>query len=212
MMIRRSIAPIVGTALVLAWALSTAPMGLRVAHADPCPDAQIVFARGTGEPPGVGGAGQAFVDSLTAQVPGRSVDVYPVNYPATDDYVNSAKAGAGDAGAHIQNMVASCPNTKMVLGGYSQGAAVMDLTTNELPARVGGHVAAVALFGNPSSTYARQLGADQFPPISPAYQAKTDAICVPDDMICAEGGNMLAHLSYVPDATNQAATFVAGRL
>ena len=84
-MIRRRIAPIVGTALVLAWALSTAPVGLRVAHADSCPDAQIVFARGTGEPPGIGGAGQAFVDSLTAQVPGRSVDVYPVNYPATDD-------------------------------------------------------------------------------------------------------------------------------
>jgi cutinase len=207
-----SIARTVGATLVMMWAWVSGPVGVKIAFADACPDAEVVFARGTGEPPGVGGAGQAFVDSLTAQVPGRSVDVYPVNYPATDDYVNSAKAGASDAGAHIQNMVASCPNTKMVLGGYSQGAAVMDLTTNELPARVGGHVAAVALFGNPSSTYARQLGADQFPPISPAYQAKTDAICVPDDMICAEGGNMLAHLSYVPDATNQAATFVAGRL
>jgi cutinase len=211
-MSRHSIARIVSTALAVAWALSTAPLGPGAAFADPCSDAEVVFARGTGEPPGVGGTGQAFIDSLTAQVSGRSVGVYPVNYPATDDYINSAKAGAADAVAHVQSVVASCPNTKMVLGGYSQGAAVMDLTTNELPARVGGHVAAVALFGNPSSTYARQLGADQFPPISSAYQAKTDAICVPDDMICAEGGNMLAHLSYVPDATSQAATFVAGRL
>ena len=211
---RRGIVRIVSTALVMIWAFSTAPVGTRVAFAGPCPDAEVVFARGTGEPPGVGGTGQAFIDSLTAQVSGRSVGVYPVNYPATNDYINSAKSGAGDAGAHIQNMVASCPNTKMVLGGYSQGAAVMDLTTNDMPSRVGDHVAAVALFGNPSSSssYSRNLGADQLPPINPAYQPKTDAICLPNDMVCADGGNMIAHLSYVPDSTNQAATFVAGRL
>jgi cutinase len=209
---RRSIARLGGAALLMMWALSSPPVGIRVAVADQCPDAEVVFARGTGEPPGVGGAGQAFIDSLTAQVPGKSVGVYPVNYPATADYVDSAKAGAGDAGAHIENMVASCPNTKMVLGGYSQGAAVEDLTTNDMPARVADHVAAVALFGNPSSTYSKQMSDNQFPPISPAYRPKTIEICVPDDMICSEGGNMLAHLSYVPDATNQAAAFVAGRL
>jgi len=213
-MSRRSIARIVSIALAVAWALSTAPLVPRAAFADPCSDAEVVFARGTGEPPGVGGTGQAFIDSLTAQVSGRSVGVYPVNYPATDDYINSAKAGAADAVAHVQSMVASCPNTKIVLGGYSQGAAVMDLTTNQLPAQVGNHVAAVALFGNPStsSSYSRQLGADQITPLNPAYQPKTDAICLPNDMVCADGGNMIAHLSYVPDATNQAATFVAGRL
>jgi cutinase len=208
----RSIVRIIGTALVMTWALLSAPVGIRVAVADQCPDAEVVFARGTGEPPGVGGAGQAFIDSLTAQVPGKSVGVYPVNYPATPDYVDSAKAGAGDAGAHIQNMVAGCPNTKLVLGGYSQGAAVMDLTTNQVPARDAGHVAAVALFGNPSSTYSKQLSDNQFPPVSPAYQPKTIALCIPDDIICSEGGNILAHLAYAPDATNQAATFVAGRL
>jgi cutinase len=213
-MSRHSIARIVSTALAVAWALSTAPLGPGAAFADPCSDAEVVFARGTGEPPGVGGTGQAFIDSLTAQVSGRSVGVYPVNYPATDDYINSAKAGAADAVAHVQSVVASCPNTKMVLGGYSQGAAVMDLTTNQLPAQVGNHVAAVALFGNPStsSSYSRQLGADQITPLNAAYQPKTDAICLPNDMVCADGGNMIAHLSYVPDATNQAATFVAGRL
>lgn len=209
---RGSIARIIGTALVMMWALLSPPVGIWVAVADQCPDAEVVFARGTGEPPGVGGAGQAFIDSLTAQVPGKSVGIYPVNYPATPDYVGSAKAGAADAGTHIQNMIASCPNTKLVLGGYSQGAAVMDLTTNQMPARVGDHVAAVAVFGNPSSTYSKQLSDNQFPPIGPAYRPKTIDICLPDDMICSEGGNILAHLSYVPDATNQAATFVAGRL
>jgi cutinase len=33
--------------------------------------------------------------------------------------------GISDAGHHVESMAASCPRTKMVLGGYSQGAAVM---------------------------------------------------------------------------------------
>ena len=208
----RSFARIVGTALVTVWALSTAPVAMPVAFADPCPDAEVVFARGTGEPPGVGGPGQAFIDSLTAQVPGKSVNVYPVNYPATPNYVDSARAGAADAGAHIQNTVASCPKTKIVLGGYSQGAGVMDMTSHQLPPQVANHVAAVALFGNPQSSYAKQLSDNQIPAIDPSYSSKTIDICLPDDEICAEGGNIIAHLGYVPDATNQAAAFVAGRL
>jgi cutinase len=208
----RSFARIVGFALVVVWALSTAPMAMPVAFADPCPDVEVVFARGTGEPPGVGGAGQAFIDSLTAQVPGKSVNVYPVNYPATPNYVDSARAGAADAGAHIQSTVASCPKTKIVLGGYSQGAGVMDMTSHQLPPQVANHIAAVALFGNPQSSYAKQLSDNQIPAINPSYSSKTIDICLPDDEICAEGGNILAHLGYVPDATNQAATFVAGKL
>ena len=57
-----------------------------VAGAAPCPDVEVVFARGTTEPPGVGGIGQAFVDSVRSQVGGRSVGVYAVNYPASNDF------------------------------------------------------------------------------------------------------------------------------
>ena len=196
----------------MTWALSTAPMGIQVAVADQCPDAEVVFARGTGEPVGVGGAGQAFIDSLTAQVPGKSVNVYPVNYPATSDYVDSARAGAGDEVAHVQNTVASCPKTKVVLGGYSQGAGVADMTSHQLSPQIANHVAAVALFGNPASAYAKQLSDNQIPAIEPSYSPRTIDICLPDDMICADGGNIVAHLGYVPVATDEAATFVAGRL
>uniref|UniRef100_UPI002634C2EB cutinase family protein n=1 Tax=Mycobacterium sp. TaxID=1785 RepID=UPI002634C2EB len=49
-----------------------------------CPDVQVVFARGTGEAPGVGPTGQAFTDGLRQRVGDRSFDVYPVNYPATE--------------------------------------------------------------------------------------------------------------------------------
>ena len=51
------------------------------AHAAPCPDAEVIFARGTTELPGVGPTGEAFVDSLRSQVGAKSVGVYPVELP-----------------------------------------------------------------------------------------------------------------------------------
>ena len=50
----------------------------------------MVFARGTTEPVGVGFTGQMFVDALEARLPGRAVDVYPVNYPASLDFQRAA--------------------------------------------------------------------------------------------------------------------------
>ncbi len=211
-MSRRRIARIVVTALAMVWALSSAPVGIRVAVADQCPDAEVVFARGTGEPVGPGGPGQAFFDSLTGQLPGKTVNLYPVNYPSTPDYVDSAHVGAADAVAHVQGTAANCPKTKIVLGGYSQGAGVMDFTSHQLSRQVANHVAAVALFGNPQSSYAKQLSDGQIPPIDPSYSPRTIDICLPNDNICAEGGSIIAHLGYVPDSTNQAATFVAQKL
>ena len=211
-MTRRSSGRGIASAPLMVLTLFSAPTAMSVAGADGCPDAEVVFARGTGEPVGPGGPGQAFTDSLTGQLPGKTVNLYPVDYPATNDYVNSAHAGAGDAVAHVQGTAANCPNTKIVLGGYSQGAGVMDMTSHQLSSQVANHVAAVALFGNPQSSYAKQLSDNQIPAINPSYSPKTIEICLPDDNICAEGGSIIAHLGYVPDATNQAATFVAHKL
>ena len=88
----------------------------------------MVFARGTFEAPGVGATGQAFVDALTAQLPGKTVAVYAVNYPASLDF-EAAADGIADASNKIESIAANCPNTKIVLGGYSQGAAVAGYTT-----------------------------------------------------------------------------------
>lgn len=206
-----NVARVLGAAAICGLLLN-APIDIASASADPCPDIGVVFARGTNEPPGVGVVGQAFVDSLTQQVRGRSVATYPVDYPATDDYVNSSRDGANNADAQIQQTVASCPNTKLVLGGYSQGAAVIDTSTMTMPPRVADHVAAVAVFGNPSSNFARSLGGGTLPAISPLYRSKTIDLCVPNDPICSEGTNMVAHVMYVPGMTNDAAAFTAGRV
>jgi cutinase len=211
-MTRRSIGRSIASAALMVLTLFSAPTAVPVAGADGCPYAEVVFARGTGEPVGPGGPGQAFFDSLTAQLPGKSVDLYPVNYPSTADYVNSAHAGADDAVAHVQATVANCPNTKIVLGGYSQGAGVMDMTSHRLSPQDANHIAAVALFGNPQSSYAKSLSDSQIPALDANYSPKAIDICLPDDNICAEGGSIIAHLGYVPGATDQAATFVAHKL
>jgi cutinase len=209
----RPIAGLLGAAVVAALAPLGAALSLPSATAAPCFDVEVVFARGTNEPPGVGGVGQAFVDALRPQVGGRSVGVYAVEYPATNDFATSVPAGANDASAHVQNTAASCPNTKMVLGGYSQGAAVIDVITGTMPPDVANHVAAVAVFGNPKSAFARSLSAGPLPAISPLYIPKTIDLCVPGDLICSDGGTMFQHILYVQTGmTNQAATFAASRL
>jgi cutinase len=210
----------------------SAPLLIAPASAASCPDVEVTFARGTNEPPGVGGVGQAFVDSLRSQVGGRSLAVYAVNYPASEDWPASASAGGGDASAHVQSMAANCPNTKLVLGGYSQGAVVIDLitiarasisgfTAATLTADVAEHVAAVAVFGNPAN---KSLGGP-VSEISPWYGQKAIDLCAPGDPVCSPVGLSIpsqppqdevlsaAHQSYAQSGMpSQAATFVASHL
>jgi cutinase len=180
-----------------------------------CPNVDVVFARGTDEPPGVGKVGGAFVSSLREQTR-KSVGAYGVNYPADKDFLAAAD-GANDASTHIQQMAVNCPGTKMVLGGYSQGAAVIDIVTaapvgglgfrRPLPPVAADHVAAVALFGNPTGRGGGLMGA-----LTPNFEGKTIDLCNPGDPICSGGLQWNSHLSYVPGFTNKAATFVASRV
>ena len=203
-----------GATVVTAVALLSGPLSISPASADPCPNVEVVFARGTNEAPGLGFVGQVFADSLAAQLPGRVVAVYAVNYPASDDYLQSASEGSADARAHIQSTVASCPNTSIVVGGYSQGASVTELSTSALPSSVVDHVAAVALFGSPSSEFSSMLaGGAPLPTVDPGFRTKTIDLCIPGDPICSAGADMMAHVSYVPAGlANQAATFAASKV
>jgi cutinase-like protein len=190
-----------------------APAAMPVATADGCPDIEVIFARGTNDDPGVGRIGNAFIGALRGKVGGRSVGEYAVNYPASYDFLAAAN-GANDASGHIQWMMDNCPGTRLVLGGYSQGAAVVDLATNEMPPSVADHVAAAALFGGPRTSYADSLSPGPLPVVGPLYAGKTVDMCVPNDPICFEGGrDWTAHGAYVPSGmVDQAASFAAGRL
>ncbi|PRC41454.1 cutinase [Mycobacterium sp. ITM-2017-0098] len=191
------------------------------ASAQPCPDVEVVFARGTSEPPGVGRVGQALADQLRNQLGGRTVGTYGVIYPASYDFLFSGD-GAIDATNRIALMAQQCPNTRIVLGGYSQGAAVVDLLAGvpplgnrigdvglapPLPGGLNGNVAAVAVFGNPATKFGNPVSARG------SFAGKAIDQCADGDPICSDGRNPFAHTSYESSPlVGQAAGFAAGRV
>ncbi|OBC09116.1 cutinase [Mycobacterium sp. 852013-50091_SCH5140682] len=212
----RRYAPLVAAAALTAAAALVTPVpagNVAVASADDCPDIQVVFARGTNDSPGLGRIGNAFVSSLRNKVGGRSVGTYAVNYPASYDFLAAAD-GANDASGHVQWMMDNCPNTRLVLGGYSQGAAVIDVISAvpfpavgfnaPLPPNAPDHIAAVAVFGNPSAKLGLPMTA------SPVYGSRAIDLCNPNDPVCTDGNSVDAHRAYDGGPTSQAASFVAG--
>jgi cutinase len=205
---------------LLAAALVLAPATLTPKASASCSPIEVVFARGRLESPGAGVVGNAFVSALRSKV-NRNVNLYAVRYPADTE----VDVGANDMSAHVQNTINGCPDTRIVLGGYSLGAAVTDVVvaapiaafgfTNPLPPGSDQHIAAVALFGN---------GSQWVGPITnfnPIYTDRTIDMCHGTDPICnpadphtwnenwpQHSGNL-----YIKDGmVNQAADFVAGKL
>jgi cutinase len=217
----------IGAVIAAAAVLSTMQSAvMQTASAAPCPDTEVVFARGTTEAPGVGPVGQAFVDSLRPQLGTKSLTVYAVDYPATMEFATAVE-GIADARAHILATATSCPDTKMVLGGFSQGAAVMGFVTasvvpdgvspldipTPMPPEVADHVAAVALFGKPSTRFMNAIN-DPDVVVGPNYAAKAVDLCVDNDLVCdPHGRSFSAHNQYAElGLADQGATFVAQRL
>jgi cutinase len=212
-------------ALVLAAAGLIAPTvapatGVLPSASAACPAVEVVFARGRLESPGVGVLGNAFINALRSKT-NKNIGVYAVRYPAD----NQIDVGANDMSAHIQSMMNDCPDTRLVLGGYSLGAAVTDVVLalpfdffgfkNPLPPGADTHIAAVAVFGN---------GIAWVGPISnfnPVYRERTIELCHGADPVCNPADpdtwqdNWPAHLAnaYISAGmANQASDFVAGRL
>ena len=209
------------SALVTATGLLVAPAAAPtpVASADDCPDVEVIFARGTNEPPGLGQVGDAFVDSLRQQTGGLNIDTYGVNYAASKLQLHGGD-GANDTINRVKQAVAKCPNTKIVLGGYSQGASVMDIVAgvpigginwgSSLPPELASHVVAVATFGDVADRAGGSL-----PTQSAMFGSKAIDLCNPNDPIChaGPGNDWEGHTEgYVPVYTTQAAAFVASRL
>lgn len=209
-------------ALMAALVLSAASLVLPpAASAQSCPEAELIFARGRIESPGAGIIGNALISAIRNKT-SKDIDLYAVKYPA-DTQVD---IGANDMSQRIQYMTANCPDTRLVLGGYSLGAAVTDVVIavpiaafgfkSPLPDGADRHIAAVALFGN---------GSQWVGPIAnftnPALRDRIVELCHGDDPICNPTApenwqdNWPAHLAsaYVnAGMVNQAADFIVGRI
>jgi cutinase len=217
----RKLVDIAFATAVTAAASLALPSATPTAVAASCPQVEVVFARGRFESPGPGVLGNAFISALRSKAGNKNIGTYAVKYPADTE----VDVGANDMSHHIQNMVNSCPDTRLVLGGYSLGAAVTDVVLavpfnafgfdSPLPEGTDQHIAAVALFGN---------GSQWVGPITnfnPIYNDRTIELCHGADPVCNPADpntwkeNWPQHLAsaYIDAGmANQAADFVAGKL
>ncbi len=213
--------PAVGVAVAVVVSAVTITSGRApTARADGCPDVQLVFARGTAEPPGLGAVGNALFAALQPALGSRAVEAYPVNYPASYNFLTTGD-GANDARDHIAQMADQCPATRIVLGGFSQGAAAVSMLAGVPPLGntignfgsapaldpgLAGKVAAVAVFGNPGNRFNTPLSS------TGVFAGRAIDLCSPGDPICVVGGrDRDAHHDYEsPPYPGQAAGFVAG--
>jgi cutinase len=196
--------------------------GSPTAAADDCPNVELVFARGTAEPPGMGRVGDALFGALQPLLGGRSLGAYAVNYPASYNFLTTG-AGADDARGHIAWMADQCPNTRIVLGGFSQGASAVSMLAGVQPVgdRIGSlgsappldpalaaNVAAVAVFGNPGARFGTPLSSNG------QFAGRAIDLCCGGDPICSTGSfDRAAHNNYeAPPYPGQAAGFIAGRV
>ncbi|KAK7709634.1 hypothetical protein SLS63_013179 [Diaporthe eres] len=166
-----------------------------------CPDMAVLFARGTAEL------------ALRNYINGTStMAVQGVPYPAS---IGGFLAGGSPLGsgvmADLANKTASaCPNTKIIMAGYSQGAQVVHNAMEKMAAMsntttapnnvdVASRVSSVVLFGDPRNGTA----------VAGVDQARVLSLCNAQDDICAKGGDKITldHLTYNRNAP-QAAMFV----
>ncbi|RMZ71358.1 cutinase [Pyrenophora seminiperda CCB06] len=164
----------------------------------PCADVTVVFARGTTEPGNMGlVTGPPFIDALGKQLGNKSLAVQGVEYPATFAGFNkNGTDGVPSMTSFINDVISNCPNTKVVMPGYSQGALVLRSTADTLPATTMSKINSVVTFGDPRNPA----------PITGA-SGKSLVICQADDSVCKGGFINVAHLTYGANAT-MAAQFV----
>ncbi len=233
----RYLAPIVGLALGIC-----APQ--RITSAASCPELRVVFARGSGGELYTDQNFVSFKDTIETKLKTTdlSYEFIDLDYPAVsigiDNLSTTAGAffGAGDAyefGASVDTGVrmlyqmingAECPNTKYVIGGYSQGAMVVSKSIGSLNADrliyaatfgdpkiylpegqgimpaacMGGKLSDYRMYVPDCQAYKGMLGA--YIPYEPdAFIGKVGTWCNKRDIFCSSHLSISDHVAYVSD-------------
>ena len=185
-----------------------------------CKDIQVVFARGSGEKAQTNINYQKFKDSLVGvlKTANKTHDFYDLGesnrygyqYPAvsveslkaiTDTYIHAGKndyfnhsvtTGIKEMHALYRDITKRCPNTKFILGGYSQGAIVMSHAIRTLDPE---KIIYLSTFGDPKLHLPEGEGKDK-----PCYHGihSDYRINVPDCDV--EHGILGAQKPYLPNA------------
>ncbi|GLB35408.1 putative catalyzes the hydrolysis of cutin, a polyester that forms the structure of plant cuticle [Lyophyllum shimeji] len=188
---------------LLALALSAAATPLQERQS--CADVTVYFARGTTEPGTLGTiVGPPFQSALQGALGSRTLDFIGIPYPAD---IAGFLAGGDQGGAttmadDVTAKASACPNTKIVISGYSQGAQVTHLAAGKLSSAVQSRVNAAVVFGDP----------DDGQPFPGPINNHVKTFCHDGDNICDGGVLVLPpHLTYGDDAP-AAAAFVVSQI
>ncbi|KAJ8061772.1 hypothetical protein OCU04_009569 [Sclerotinia nivalis] len=183
--------------LLLPLSALAAPTGSIEARA--CKAVTVIFARGTGEIGTLGTVvGPPFLEALQSTLGSSAVTMTGVDYPAdVEGFLEGGDAaGSQTMATMVTSTLASCPKTKIVMSGYSQGGQLVHNAAKLLPAATMSKVSSAVIFGDPDNGHA----------VQGVSSAKTDIICHAGDDICLGGDLILiAHLTYGMDTTAAAA-------
>jgi hypothetical protein len=200
-----------------------------------CAAVHIITARASTENPGEGITG-ALVDQII-RTSNQTITRAAVSYPATlNNYASSSAQGVSALKSMLTAQVQSCPDQKIVLAGYSQGAHVildvvggggggsLGATTAPISTAISSHIVAFASFGDPRHVpnQAFDLGTStrngRFPrsntqlQVLSGFASKLQAYCDRNDTFCDNGFSTQVHLTYLNRYQNAAAQFVLGKI
>lgn len=234
---------------------------------DQCKDVEIVFARGSGQALNATEAErfesqlrERLGDEVTYHSYELGTEEYDgAKYPAVNvsnwwngnaigaffssgqrfDYGNSVAAGKAELRGYLERRGRACPDERIILGGYSQGAQAVGEASRELPGGISSRVDFVALFGDPKlylpegeglfppacdgknlSPWRRDiincrtdngaLGARK-PYLSVAYENKTGLWCNDKDFVCGTSKSPLDTENHLTYGASGAAVDKAAR-
>ncbi|KAI0863714.1 carbohydrate esterase family 5 protein [Xylaria cubensis] len=217
--------------LLLATAvMATVGLGQR----EGCSDLRIFGARETTAPPGFGTAATV-ISLIQRSYPAASAE--SIIYPAAggNSYGASVAAGVRAVAAQTNSYFQKCPNTTLVMVGYSQGAQIIDdafcggpdglslnMTRESVSAGVSRMVAAIILMGNPRHIPGRVgnignatvggFAARPFGYQCPAFATSIRSYCDEADPFCAKGNSSATHQGYGQVYGQDAVDFVTRKL
>ncbi|EAA27421.1 acetylxylan esterase [Neurospora crassa OR74A] len=205
-----------------------------------CPSIHVFGARETTVSPGFGTAG-VVVNLILQAYPGATSEA--IVYPACGgqsscggvQYGDSARQGTNAVATAVNSLNARCPDTQIVLVGYSQGGQIMDnavcggpdsgagITTSTpgINASALNQVKAVIMMGNPRyraglSYNVGTCTAYGFDPRPAGYTcasaSKLQNYCDSPDPYCCTGNDANTHQGYGSKYGQQALAFVKSKL
>ncbi|PON25811.1 hypothetical protein TGAM01_v205248 [Trichoderma gamsii] len=192
----------------------------------------MVVARGSEEAPGTGVTGN-LTSQIAAKVPGSQVAA--VDYPATlNDYESSEGKGVQAMQKLLNAYGQACPDSKIAILGYSQGAQVSSdsvcggagnpfIDDKALSTSIMDNVVAVAIFGDPTHvaniTYDRGTSVhnglfnrtDASLDVCKSYASRIISYCDTGDVYCDSGNNVTVHHLYIDRYGSEIVDFVVSQ-